>query len=527
MRMGKFVPALVCVAAMSLGCSPRSRIYHTDRYYPTPEPVAVTVRFVAPPDSGQFASAGFESADARLVRDGSGKMVSGGFAPDGPNNLPMSSHVVLWGGPYNGHEVTYRPARLTAGPYMFGMFDPSAGAAYQGWLAVNNGGDEVISALNEWRQTAREQQQWLGYDFKMTGKYESPNHWHFNRFAQEIRNLRALEAKIENAILAEMHYQRTKRNQWNQVLAGAEVLLMPGQGGFFSPSTKPAFSEEELTKLQGGNALTKVVLVGNFEQSYEKLNRILDFQDDLYRSRAVLAEEALRLQNRGNWYRLTDHLNRNQWNTWTSGWDGMRAADEQGQWFVQNERRYQQVCSLIAKIDRQIEDHRRHCHALLFVTGLFAPDETFDAFERQAAALGRERVVLSEQKKQLDWKYQNSTENSNRRIALERQRQNVIAEMDKIDHQVGKIKETRVAVNKLRQNTDVIHRHGPAQVLAATFIGEDIPAMFVNAVEQESLMTVRLQSADDMYTPGKSFTKVRSTVIDEDYWRGPMYPNQK
>jgi len=506
MRKARFVPAFVCMAALCAGCSTTQRVFHS--HHPSPEPVALTVRFVPPPEDGQFASGDFDSPDARLVREGTGSLVGSGFAPT-TQDPPTPCHVVLWGGPFYGEEVTYRPTRLTAGPYMFGMFDPDRGSAFQGWLAVNNGGDDVLSALNQWRDTVREQQDWLGYEYKTSGKFKCTNHNHFAQFTQEIKSLRNLEAKIQQTIAAEFNYRRQTQWEWNQVLSDAEVLLMPGQVNFFSPSTKPAFSEEEISNLRDGQALTKVVLVGNFERSFEKLNRILDLQDELYRNRSIFTEEAQRLENRRHYLRLTSHLY--QYND---------------KCFVENEQRFQQARGMIAKIDRQLEDYRRQCHALLFVTGLFAPDETFDAFDRQKAALARERVVLNEQKRQLDWQYNQASENSHRRIFVERQRQNVVAEIDKIDNQLGKIDETRVAVNKLRENTDVIHRHGPAQVLAATFVGEEIPALFVNAVERESLMTVRLESADSMFAPGSSITKVRSTFIEEDFWGGPTFdPN--
>lgn len=514
MRKARLISAWACTAALCAGCSSTSqRVSYTgwwnDQW--SPEPVAVTVRFVAPPEGGEFAyQNNTSSADARLVRNSEGSLVGGGFAGttgiDGPQS---NGHVVLWGGDYYGEEVTHRPARLAAGPYMFGWFDPDSGSAYQGWMAVNNGGDDVLSTLNEWKQSVQEQQEWLGYEYKLDGKFECRDHRHFNQYTREIKNLRNLETKIQQTIAWEAQWRKQRQWEWNQVLSGAEVLLMPGQSNFFTPTTKPTFQEEELSTLREGEAVTKIVLVGNFERSFEKLNRVLDLQEDLYRTRAIFAEEAQRLENRRNWYRVTDHLYHHD------------------KAFVENEKRFQEARGMLAKIDRQLEDYRRHCHALLFVTGLFAPDETFDAFQRQQSALERERIVLNEQKRQLDWRYDQCSPISNKRLWIERQRQNVLAEIDKIDGQIEKIDETRVAVNRLRENTDVIHRHGPAQVLAASFIGEDIPAMFVSAIERESLLTVRLQSADDMYTPTRNITKVRSTIIEEDFWRGPSFdPNQ-
>jgi hypothetical protein len=472
----------------------------------TPEPVAVTVRFVTPPQEYQFAWDNYGSPDARLVRDGEGAVVNNSLGVDSIenyNNSATPAHVVLWGGGFRGSDVTYYPTPLTAGPYMFGMFDPNNGAAYQGWIGVNNGGDDVLSALNEWRNTVREQQQWLAFEYKMEGKFESGNQKWFDQYRQELNGLRNLEKKIQGTIVAEMKYQQQQRVEWNEILADAQILLMPGQGGFFSPSTKPAFNDEDLADVQDGTAVTKVVLVGNFERSMEKLNWVLDLQDEMWGMRHVFEQEAQRLENRRHWYQLTDHIYHHS------------------NRFVKNEAQLQDVRTLLAKIDRQIDDYRRYCHALLFTTGLFAPDETFEAFDRQESSLRRDRVVWQEWKNQLDGQFNELRPDSQRRVHIERQRQNVIAQMEKIDYQIEQIDETRVAVGTLRENTEVIHRHGPAQVLAATMMGSQIPALFANAVEQQSLMTVRLQAADELFTPPTNVTKVRSTYFDNETFWGP------
>jgi hypothetical protein len=472
----------------------------------TPEPVAVTVRFVTPPQEHQFAWDNFGSPDGRLVRDGEGAVVNDGLNLDSFENFNESNtpaHVVLWGGNFRGSDVTYYPTPLTAGPYMFGMFDPNNGAAYQGWIGVNNGGDDVLSALNEWRTTVREQQSWLAFAYKMEGKFESGNPKWFDQYHKDLKSLRNLEKKVQGAIIGEMQWQKQQRQEWNEVLTDAQILLMPGQGGFFSPSTKPAFTEEDLADIEDGTAVTKVVLLGNFERSMEKLNWVMDLQDEMWGMRNVFQQESQRLENRRHWLQLTDHLYHH------------------GDKFVRNEAQLQECRALIAKIDRQIDDYRRYCHALLFTTGLFAPDETFDAFDRQEAALRRDRVVWQEWQNQLNSQFNELRPDSPRRVYLERQRQDVIAQIEKLDYQIEQIDETRLAVSTLRENTEVIHRHGPAQVLAATLMGNQIPAMFANAVEQESLMTIRLQAADELFTPPSNVTKVRSTYFENETFWGP------
>jgi hypothetical protein len=60
---------------------------------------------------------------------------------------------------------------------------------------------------------------------------------------------------------------------------------------------------------------------------------------------------------------------------------------------------------------------------------------------------------------------------------------------------------------------------------AATIIGNQIPAMFASAVEEQSLLTVRLQSADELFTPPTSITKVRSKIFDDEVFWGNNQPS--
>ena len=124
---------------------------------------------------------------------------------------------------------------------------------------------------------------------------------------------------------------------------------------------------------------------------------------------------------------------------------------------------------------------------MAFIAGLFSPDQTYDAFDADMKDLQRDRIVLEEQKRQIDVRFNNTAQNSPKRITLERERQNLMASMERIDTQLGQIGEARVALGKFRDSTTVIHRHGPARVLTTMLYDKDIPGQLVNAIERESL----------------------------------------
>jgi hypothetical protein len=470
--------ATLGIALLSTGCGPAHKSWAPWSY--PGDQAKVTVRFVAPPEDTRVAEWTVQRS-AKLVSDPAPcNRNAGGFATEDADGDPGSQHVVLWGGQFEGEDVSQGAAELASGSYMFGYFDPDRGAAYQGWIAVNNGGDDVLSALHQWRDSVHEQEEWLAYESKITGKYSSRDPNDFNQFAKQLKSLRQLGAKIEAAIHAETNDRARMNSEWNQTLGEAEVQLMPGPSHFPQRTTLAAFQDSELSTAKRGQAVTKVVFAGDFARSMEKMDRLAELREEMYRCRSVFGEEVKRLQNRRDYYRITSHLY------------------DHGVQFVENERKMQRVRGLVAQIDKQLTENRRRGHALMFVAGLFSPDEADAAFDREQSALHRDRIVLAEQQRQLDARFNNTSPDNERRVSLERQRQDLMAQIEDIDTQLGQVGKARFAVAKLRGSTGIIHRKGPATVLATSLMDDQLPARLADAIERESMMTIRLQAAEGL-----------------------------
>lgn len=469
MRFGKLFAGCAVVGLLSAGCVSQQK-------YTPVDPAKVTVRFFAPSPDEAYAQIQTD-CQVRLASDNPMKHCKGGMETSFESPVTDSQHVVLWGGEFNGNNVSQAAVPLTAGPYMFTAFDPDNGSAYQGWIAVNNGGDDLASALADWRETVKAEQEWLAFECKLDGKYSSRDPRDFNDFTRQLRTLKSLEAKIDRAAKAESYVQYKRYQEQVSVLNGAQVLLMPGESNPFTPCTAPAFDTSELSQARSGQPVTKVVLAGDYARTMEKLRRVSEMQGDLRRSRAVFSEQVRRLENRAQYYKMTDHIYNH------------------GNRFLANEQRIQNAHGQIERIDNQLAANGRRENALLFIAGLFDADEAFKAFDRQQAALERERVVLDAQKCRLDRMFDGLDESSERRIAVERQRQNVVAELQQLSTQQQDTEQSRWAVAQLRQSTNVIHRQGPASVLATSFAPGGMPAKVWDAISRESMMTIRLQAA--------------------------------
>lgn len=429
------------------------------------------------------------------------------------DNTPQ--HAVLWGNGYNGQNVTTYPTSLTPGAYTFAYFDPDRGAAYQGWISVNNGGDDVMSLMTEWRDTVHNQEEWLAYDYKINGKFASNDPGYFNRFQDRLAGLRRLEAKINAAIAAEQQDRQQMCQYANNYLGDTQVVLMPGGSGNYGfPATMPAFQPADLSAVQGGQPVTKVILAGDFNRAMEKLDRLNDLQSEMRRCRAVLNEEIQRLDNRRSYFRLTSHLYNHDDN------------------FMANEQQIQKARGMLAGLDRQVAQNRRHAHAVLAVVGLFAPEEADTAFSREQMEIRGERAVFVERLNQIEQQFSDASTWSEKRVSLEKQRQFLMGQVAECDAQLDQCENASDAVAQLRQNAGVIYRNGPMTVLAASFVTDNMPTRLANAIEQEATMTIRLHSAEGVrpsprhLTEGGMFGEPMFMLTgDQPYEKPTVYQN--
>ncbi len=486
------------VVLLSTGCASFGRLGLWDP--PPNSATKVTVRFIAEPNEFALAS-----------RNSSVRLASSDADTDFDNGDTMMANsaayrVVLWGGEFEGEDVTFTPTQLSTGPYMFGLFDPDRGGSYQGWISVNSGGDDVLSALGEWQQSVQKQQEWLAYGAKVSGQFDSGDASDFASFEQNLRKLRRLEKKIGWAIESERVERRNGASRF-ETLAQAEVLIVPGGESFLRPWTQAALSEEDFSTVRSGTALTKFILVGDYETASGKLERIAELRDDLDRNRAVFNEEFRRLEHRRRYYLMTDHLYNH------------------GRKFVQNEKRLQEARGMIAEMDRQIADYNQKFEAILFVTGLFAPDEALAQFDATRDGLDRDRAVIDARVALIENRIDEVSDRSERRVRLEQQRQDAQASIEHLDNRIAQIDQAQRAVRRLRDSTVVIHRQGPASVIAATMIDASIPPRFASAIEKESLLTLRLQAANGPNRLNAQQANLRTTASMPMDWNRTFRDN--
>lgn len=455
----------------------------------------ISIRFTAPPGSESSVAFADRLTEVRLAGDESDSDDAYGYSEW--TNDSARFHVSLWGGRYHGEDVTYQKTSLTPGPYQFGLFDSDEDAIYQGWINVNHGSDSTLDVLREWLDTVRREEVWLGFEKKIEGKFTDRDTKEFKQYRKELKRVRRLARRIESAIDSEIRDRQQQEAEWNNVLAQTEILLLPGTADITRPSTRSAFHRDELDQARRGTAVTKYILLADRRKAADKLGRINEIRDELRRCRVGLSDEVDRLGRQRRLFTITGHL-----------------YDHSGR-FAENRRRTAKALTLIDDIDRQLADHHEHCVALTFLAGMSSDATPTDAFANERHRLERDRVVLEEKKRQVDLRFEQTAEDSVNRVRILRERQTLIARLETLNGQIGHVDRAVVALGTLSKATAEIHRHGHTRVLAATVWDGDIPDYLVDAIERNSVMTVRLQSTDAVYAP--EYPEVASALPCEGF----------
>lgn len=451
-----------------------------------PDLASVGVRFVMASEPVRFTDAD-GTVQTQFVADQPYSGVGGAGFTGGPTEPELDAyHVALWGGGFEGHNVTYRIASLTPGQYTFAFFDRDHGDLMQGWLDVRSTGNGILDTLYEWQNNIPEQKQRLAYDFKINERMKADNPLVFESFARRLRALEQLEQRIGASITAELEAQSARFHKVRDLLHRADILILPGEEAFFQPTTRPAITVEDLTAVRAGGVVSKMVLVADHHDASWKLRRVNELYGDLSRYRLVLKEEVDRFERRKGLFLLTDHLHNHD------------------RRFVENEMHLQRTLGLIDRLNEQILDLQGRRTGLAFVTGLFSPSGAVSALDDEERDLLRELAVLETEKHHVDWLLNEVDDSSVRRVALERRRQGALAAIEQTIGQIEKLGEARTILAKMTRETDVIHRQGDTRLLTTTFLGKNIPLDLRRAVEDESMMTVRLQIGDNVFVPTRT-----------------------
>jgi hypothetical protein len=404
-------------------------------------------------------------------------------------------HVTLWGGKYQGQVVTHHDLDLSPGDYTFALWEQDPATKVQGNMQVRAADNALLGILQRWQQRIPELKQRLAYDAELAGQAGTDPEA-FNSFRRQLKALDKLSAKINRAVWSERTWQKQNAPAYTDFVNDAVVLLLPGDERELDSRTRPAFCASDIQKVRTGQPLTKVVVVADYDTARWKTRMVDDLARELNVCKAVLWEEVSRLERRKRLLDITDHIYKHD------------------QAFVRNEWQLQAARATIGALNDQLSDLSERRVALSFVTALAAPDQPFASLDSEQRDLEQERVVLSAEKSRLDQMFQNAGLETPKRVDLEAARQRYARAIENIDQRLVTLADDRLALNTLRDSSQVLHRQQGARVLAASSassVADSIPARVRQAIEREALMSVRLQSQPNLFAPkGSDLTRVQT-----------------
>ncbi len=463
--------AMLVVSSLFIGCSSA-----TERMDFTP----VSVRFVIPPEPEALAQMDVDS-EARLATDAS----YDGFAD--PNATPTSAsdvyHVALWGDAFTGQDVTRGVTSLQPGAYTFAFVDREHQDMMQGWLEINGERYNMLDFLYTWKSQIPQQKRQLAYDFELRYKTDRGDADVFKGFTKEVEAFDRLDRQLDKMIKEEVSAQRDWKQRTHQLFQNAELRILPGGEPVFHPATRAAFTDNDMSTVRNGNPITKFVLLADHADTHWKLQRVNQLYNEWKHCKAVMQEAANRFERQKGLFLLTDHLHP----------DDSR--------FVDNEIRLQTTLEIIERLDEQMADLRNRRLALAFTSGLIAPKDHFRALNEEEQDLMRERVVLDTEARRLDLLIEKADESQIKRVALERDRQRVMAALHDLDQHIEDLWAAHRSLETMIASKSVIHRQGDQRLLAATLVGGGLPYPVRQAVEREAVMTVRLEKSDSVFIP--------------------------
>lgn len=391
-------------------------------------------------------------------------------------------HVTMWGGPYQGQVVTHRDLDLSPGDYTFALWEQDPATTVQGNLHVNAPNSALLDVLQNWQARIPELKRQLAYDAEIQGQANTDAEA-FKSFQRQLKALDKLSSKINRAVWWEQEWRERNAPAYEEFVNEAVVLLLPGDEREIDPRTRPAFCVSDIDNVHTGDPLTKVIMVADYNTARWKTKQVDELTREFNVCKAVLWEEVARFERRKRILNITDHIYKH---------------DRE---FVANEYQLQTALATIDAINDELGDLSERRVALAYATALTAPDEPSNSLDSEQRDLEQERVVLSAEKDRLDAMYQTAGRETPKRVDLEAARQRYARAIEGIDQRLGQLADDRLALSKLRDASQVLHRQSHDRVLAASIVGEDIPFRVRQAIGEDALITVRMQSQDNLFAP--------------------------
>ncbi|GJM25174.1 MAG: hypothetical protein DHS20C16_15890 [Phycisphaerae bacterium] len=449
---------------------------------------AVRVCFSPPGSQSELLAAAQDQTNERLAADRpsfDGQAIDGqhadvhgpdqGFVEDLTPLSTDSTSIILWGDAFPRTEVRDLDLNLAPGDYAFLCRFAKAEDNLQGTLRVHHPDDQLWQTLQKWQSQVPDQRRRLAYEFELQQKGSRFDSALLSSLQSQLAALDQFDHRLGKMVGSDANRSDNSLNQSGQ---DAIAIFEPEPATGHSASMA-AFLAADVNRVRSADPVCRLLLVANRDEITWKKQSLSQLIGDTLQLRASIRDEISRLEGRKK----------------------LRAiVFKSHEGFVQNEKSLRKAKSEFDRVSRQLRELRLHTLALAVREELFVPGGGDGTAREQARAIDAEIRVTETALQRAEVLFAQSVETNPSRVNLHAEVERHQAELENLRSQLATVENVRVALNGVQTNTPA-KRVATESLLASANIDPALPHEVLRLLENDSLLTVRLESPTSRSTP--------------------------
>lgn len=438
---------------------------------------SVRVCFSPPSSHSELASKTPGERDTRLAADhptGSESVGRDGFVEDLTPSTTDSTSIVLWGDGFPRQEVRDLDLALAPGNYAFLCRFVKAEDNLSGTLRVHHPDDQLWQTLEKWRDQVPDQRRRLAYEFELQRKSDRFDSTLLTSLQSQLAALDQFDHQLESMVARDADHGDRQLQSGRDAIAIFEPEPAVGRSAAMA-----AFLAADVNRVRSTDPVCRVLLTADHNEITWKKQSLGQLINDTVQLRASIRDEIARLEGRKK----------------------LRAiVFKSHERYQKNEDSLRQAKGEFARVSQQLRKLRLHMLALAMREELFVPGGGDATAREQSRALDAEIRVTETALQRAELLFAQSVETNPGRVSLRAAIESHQAELQDLRNQLATVENVRVALNALQTDTPA-KRVGTDSLLASANIDPTLPFEVLRLLENDALLTVRLESPSVQRAP--------------------------
>ncbi|HNO76793.1 MAG TPA: hypothetical protein PKN33_01940 [Phycisphaerae bacterium] len=445
---------------------------------------SVRVCFSPPSSHSELVAQAQHRSGSRLAADhptgrepASGDPTTGdGFVEDLTPSSTDSTSIVLYGDGFPRREVRDLDLALAPGSYAFQCRFVKAEDNLSGTLRVHHPEDELWQTLQKWRADVPDQRRRLAYEFELQRNGDRFDSTLLTSLQTQLAALDSFDHQLKSMVSSDVRHRESQPQSQQNTIAIFEPEPAVGRS-----ASMAAFLAADVSQVRSSQPVCRVLLSADQDEIDWKKQSLNQLIEDAVQLRASIRDEVTRLEGRKKLaaivFKSHEGYRRNE--------ESLRAAKKE-----------------FGRVSQQLRELRLHALALAMREELFVPGSGDAIAREQSRALESEIRISETALQRAELLFAQSVETNPGRVNLRSAIESHQAELENLRSQLATVEDVRVALNALQSNTPV-KRVGTDRVLASANIDPALPHEVLRLLENDALLTVRLESPTVSSSPNR------------------------